>query len=288
MTVPMAIELAELRSPLEKSYRNTVYCAGLLTQGEDGRVRGLFCSNRWCLICNRIRTAKAITRYRLVLDAWEERRFVTLTIPNVAGSELREVLASFVKDTKAIARSIRHTDGLPFLALRKIECTHNPQRHDFHPHMHFVVAGAAQAKRLVERWLERHPEADAKAQDISLADSATVLELFKYFTKLATKVSDGRRVPIAPEALDTIFGATAGMRVYQPMGFRCTNVTCSDEEGEVAERAGTLAPSRLGDSVQWEWSQSLADWIDYSTGDFLTGFRPTEPMKVLVEAIRPP
>lgn len=36
MTEPVAVELAELRSPLEKSYRNTVYCAGTLVQDGDG------------------------------------------------------------------------------------------------------------------------------------------------------------------------------------------------------------------------------------------------------------
>lgn len=37
-TVALVIPLAELRSPVEKSYRNTYYCAGLLEQHVDGRI----------------------------------------------------------------------------------------------------------------------------------------------------------------------------------------------------------------------------------------------------------
>jgi len=61
-STPLAINLAKLRSPLEKSYRNTVYCSATLSQ-EDGKIVGSYCGNRWCMVCNRIRTARAIHRY---------------------------------------------------------------------------------------------------------------------------------------------------------------------------------------------------------------------------------
>ena len=56
------------RSPLEQSYRNTTYCADVLAQ-RDGQISGSYCGNRWCMVCNRIRTARAIIRYLPVVEA---------------------------------------------------------------------------------------------------------------------------------------------------------------------------------------------------------------------------
>jgi hypothetical protein len=63
LSLPLAVDLAELRSPNEKSYRNTIYCASVLVQTPDGKLTGRFCSTRWCLVCNRVRTARLIYAY---------------------------------------------------------------------------------------------------------------------------------------------------------------------------------------------------------------------------------
>jgi len=50
-------------SPLIKQYWNTYYCASTLFQ-ESGKITSRYCSNRFCIVCNRIRTAiKKICRY---------------------------------------------------------------------------------------------------------------------------------------------------------------------------------------------------------------------------------
>ncbi len=77
MSLPLAVALAELRSPLEKSYRNTVYCADALEQDESGTLKGRYCGNRWCLVCNRVRTARAINRYWAAIAAWPDAQGFT-------------------------------------------------------------------------------------------------------------------------------------------------------------------------------------------------------------------
>ncbi len=277
MTVPIAIELAELRSPLEKGYRNTVYCAGRLEQDATGKLRGHYCGNRWCLVCNRVRGARSINRYLPVIGEWSEPQLVTLTLPNVTAGVLAGAIHDMLRDLVAIGRAVRRTDRLPVRALRKLECTYNPERNDYHPHFHIAVEGYASAEALVRRWLELHPDASPAAQDIRPCDASSLKELFKYFTKLIAKRPD-RNAPraVAPAAaLDVIFSAMKGRRVFQPMGFKVTVPPTQDENSAVGTDGDTLAPTRCGESITWEWMQNLHDWIDLETGDVLSGYEPT-------------
>lgn len=287
MTVPLSIALAELRSPLENSYRNAFYCASDLEQDEEGVIRGHFCGTRWCLVCNRVRTARAINNYYPMLRTWVAPQFVTLTIPNVGADELDGTIAAMLWGTRLIASAIRRTDRLPFRALRKLECTFNLGADTFHPHLHLVVETKASADALVRRWLQRHPEASPKAQDARKCDERSMMELFKYFTKLLTKRSDDRSSrAVAPvEKLDVIFLAMKGRRVFQPMGFPVAAPSPQDDEAEIGTSGDTLAAKRLGDRVYWEWVQNVHDWIDLSSGEVLTGYEPTDGQCKMLRSI---
>lgn len=284
LTFPLAIALAELRSPLEKSYRNAVYCAAYLEQDEYGKIRGLYCQTRWCLVCNRVRLARAINRYYGPISEWQDRQFVTLTLPNVQARELADTIAATLQDAANIGRAIRQTDRLTFRSLRKIECTYNPERDDYHPHLHFVVEGKDSTHALVRRWLARHADATAPAQDIRPCDDGSLLELFKYFTKIIVKRPDGSgsRMVAPVEALDVIFLAMRGRRVYQSVGFKVAVDPTNDESGEIGADGDTAAVKRLGERVQWEWIQQLHDWVDLSSGEMLTGYEPTDGMRATV------
>lgn len=278
-TLPRAVSLAELRTPLEKAYRNTVYCANTLRQSSDGTISGRYCGNRWCLACCRIQTARAIRRYLPELDSWPEKMFVTLTIPNVQGDRLGEAIDLVLRAVPQMSRAIKRTDGMPFRALRKLECTFNFHRGDYHPHLHLIVDGRVQAEALVRRWLELFPRARRVAQDIRPCGDGDTKELFKYFTKLVTKASDGAATPMPVVALDVIFTAMQGRRVYQPVGFSVTALPGQAEEAPIGLAGRTEAPSRIGDSIEWSWSQLLADWVDFRTGDFLTNRGECEPSR---------
>lgn len=271
MTLPLAVSLAELRSPLETAYRNTIYCAAFLEQQEDGRITTRYCGNRWCILCARVRTARAINGYLPVLSEWQDRWFVTLTIRNVSGAALKGAINDMLEDFREIRRAIKRTDKLVVKTLRKVECTHNPIRGDFHPHFHLVVEGKAVAERIIVRWLARRSDAGASAQDMRPCDEDGLMELFKYFTKLSVRLSltDHRR--IGPDALDVIFMAMRRRRVYQPVGFVLPKPDEVDEEAPIGRDDVTRAWSRCGERIVWEWSQSFEDWLDYSTGQMLTG-----------------
>jgi hypothetical protein len=277
-STPLAIRLAMLRTPLERSYRNTVYCSATLSQ-QDGRILGTYCGNRWCMVCNRIRTARAIERYLPIVDEWSDKHLVTLTVKNVAGGELDACIVQMIKDFQATKLALRRTDRHKLVALRKLECTYNDFTREYHPHFHVVVQTEACARLLLLRWLERHPaNTSVDGQDVRPCDGTTLREIFKYFTKF---VAETRMLPT--HALDVIFRSMKGHRVYQPVGFRVRRDLPDEASDRICPIESTEAPLRSSERVTWEWCQRLTDWIDLESGLCLTGYEPELKFRRLVD-----
>src|SRR5678815_2165989 len=93
----------------DSSYRNTFYCASTLEQA-DGKLTTRYCGNRWCAVCNRIRTGRAINAYGPELEAWTRKHFVTLTIPNVSAGELPAAVRGMIRTFQAVKLAMRRTD----------------------------------------------------------------------------------------------------------------------------------------------------------------------------------
>lgn len=285
LTRALSTSLAELRSPLEKSYRNSIYCSECIEQ-EGGVMTTRYCGNRWCVVCSRIRTARAINLYMPVIDAWESAYLVTLTVPNCSGEDLAGTIAEMLKVFTSCKRAIQRAGGA-LVAVRKTECTYNRQRGDYHPHFHVLVCGREAAEGLRRLWVDRWKGAAVwDAQDVRPCDRGGVLELFKYFTKLLTPAVKGSRRGVMPvEALDTIFRAMRGRRVWQSVGFTLPKELEEEIEGETLEVTGSAAFKRETERVFWEWHQELADWVDSETGESLSEYEPTESYRKLVEGI---
>ena len=273
-------KLRKIESPLNKSYLNSYYCASILKQ-EGQKITGVYCNNRWCLVCNRIRTAKMITGYKEVLEGLRKLQFVTLTIPNVPGEKLRNSIQEMIQKFRIIQKKFHNRDRHKICydrggqdlkevlrGIRKLEVTYNPIRDDFHPHFHFLIQGSQESLALVSAWLLQFPEANLKAQDITPADKGSILELFKYFSKI---ISDGGVIHAGP--LDIIFQAMRNMRVVQPLGIK-KNV--SEDVDEV--RAEIYRDIQEAEST-WSWIDDSTDWVDKETGEILTGYVPTEKLR---------
>ena len=258
---------------LEQSYRNTVYCAGVIKQ-ESGVLTARYCGNRWCLSCNRIRMGKAINVYQPEIAGWEGPQMVTTTVRNVAGGELRETIKTMRKCSAQIVRKLRR-QGHQIRMLRKTECTYNAQRDDYHPHHHTVIELGSTAEAYRAAWLDFAPRyglvVDPKGQDVRPLDTETGLtELFKYFSKLTAKTESGGREYIGVAQLDVMFRAMRGQRVYQAYGFKTTA-----DANEVDELDGaTVAISREEEDALWLWDDEMTDWVDTETGECLTGHVP--------------
>lgn len=215
--------------------------------------------------------------YENALEAMKDPYFVTLTIRNVKIENLRSSIKDMIATMRKI-QDLRRKKKLPLMqCIRKIECTYNPDTDTYHPHFHLIIDKENVANELLENWLKRYPEqAEIYGQDKKSAFDP--IELFKYFTKLTAKSKNDEKINVKgilihkeyhyPEALDLIFRAIEGIRIIQPMGsIKYVKDDVEDVEVQTVEDV---------EQSQTVWIFHRNDWVDTSTGEFLTGYQPTQ------------
>lgn len=200
-------------STMTKSYWQTWRCTRIILQ-EGNKLSARYCDQRFCMVCNRIRTANLMRGYMPTIDGMAEPYLITLTHRTVTG----RYLASTIKQDREVfnlcRRALNH-QGIPTNGLRKTEVEVEEDGR-FHAHIHALIDGKVAAEAMVEQWLKKHPQYTvAAAQDVRpLTDPH---ELFKYFTKMITKGKEGV-VSFNPKQMDKVFTAMKGKRVFQPFG----------------------------------------------------------------------
>lgn len=278
--------MVKLDSPLKEKYEQTQFCSFTLIQSGN-TFTARYCKQRWCRICNRIRTGKLMAGYSEPINNMKEPQFLTLTIPNVQAEELREAIKQMTANIRSI-QELRRKNKQPALnCIRKIECTYNPDLNNYHPHLHFIIESEQAAKELKLAWMKKYPNALEYLQDIRPANEP--IELFKYFAKLTSKskkdkqIIKGRKVTREehhyPEALDKIFQSIAGLRIIQPMG-NIRMVSDEIDDIEAVEIEDVKANEGLPELWQWskvgvEGEKFTYDWVNVFTGELLTGYEPT-------------
>lgn len=270
----LIFKLIDLHSPFEKRYRDTLYCSDKLKQVGD-EIMAKYCGHRWCMVCNRIRTAKAIKKYLPSIQSWDGRWFVTLTIPNVSKSDFRKAVKSMFENFSRIL-NLLHKRGKKPKGLRKFEVTYNKELDNYHPHYHILVDSLEAAQDFKREWLRRYPEAVPEAQNISVADEKSVKELFKYFTKLTTSSRKNKNHvtvdnfvnEISPEALDVIFRIIKGRRVYQNFGFKALKI--DEEKPDEVVKTDEISIKEQ----YYTWNNEILGWINDETGEILVSFEP--------------
>jgi predicted transcriptional regulator len=288
LTVGIVKKLVDISdSPLKKGYWNTYHCADVLEKNGDTIITH-YCKNRWCLVCNRIRTARLIKQYKPLLDLWtSEQYFITLTIPNVPADQLDASIREMQKVFTGILAKMKqrtyndNSHAVRLEGLRKLECTYNPVRNDYHPHYHCIVHGFVAAEFILTEWLRRFPLANVSAQDIRKGDNNSAMELFKYFTKLISgKSKTKKNRSIHPASLDVIFRAIKGKQIFRAFGVTIPKVDEDLLDDEVDSLLETVDSSML-----YSWEQEFGDWISQETGEVLTGYVPSDGIKELVKAL---
>lgn len=245
-------------SPLHKSYRNSIYCADVLSVDGDGEIHTTYCKNRWCPLCNRIQMGKMINKYGPRLQR-EKLWFVTLTRPNVPAKDLKQEIKEYARLWNCIKHHKWFMDKVQdgAIGIRKTECTYNPQRNDYHPHYHFLTNNEELAKKLQSDWMAMNRKkgifVSVRAQKVEeVQGDGAYLEIFKYFTKLLAKRTEfdkethKRKHTRFFDAvhMDIIFRAMAGQRVYQTFGLP-ENWEVEDETEEEAEKLENIKDTYL-------------------------------------------
>ncbi len=170
---------------LRAQYEKTMKCSDYIEEYENAFVSTNYCKKRFCIRCNRIRTAALIDAYLPGLEKWKDKQFVTLTRRNVKKEELKNEIRELIDIVTAIQHQAKKKflgEGSPTLkvcdvetrkvynisnpdykpaginGLRKLEVTYNDKEDTYHPHFHFVVENREQAVYLRNSWLKRNPE----------------------------------------------------------------------------------------------------------------------------------
>ena len=276
VTDALIFPLIDLKSPLLKSYWQTWRCTRVLLQ--DGlTVKTRYCNQRFCLVCNRIRTARLIAGYGEQLQSLVNPYMVTLTTKNVDAPELKETINGMLKDLTRCKDRMRK-NGVKLIGIRKIEVTYNSETQQFHPHYHLIVDGCVPSFRLVAEWRKQRPETtNVKGQHITHADVDAPNELFKYFTKMLNK--DGS---FTPEAMDVVFRAMKGKRTFQPFG---GIKRCSEDVEVEQEHTVDWKPPQT-EIWTFEKANEHSDWYNAS-GEAFSEVQQTERTMALVNKINP-
>ena len=269
-------------SPLAKGYRNSFYCCNIIEVTPEGYAIALFCKNRWCVICQRNKMGAMINAYSDKLRQEKEIWFLTLTRPNVTAEKLREEVARYQELWRIIAntREYRRAMRKGAIGMRKFECTYHGQKYrkdgtpdpwydSYHPHFHLLVSSKELAEFILHLWLLLNPESTESAQDLKKVDGeGGYLEIFKYFTKLIAKDSEGKRFFDAKH-MDVIFRALQGRRVYFRLGQgKVWGVAEVTEKTE--KQVATIETDATPSFYSWQEFEKEFGYYDIDSGEVLT------------------
>ena len=269
-------DLIDLKNENQDKYWDTWHCSNRIDQ--DGRtLKSKYCGNRWCVICNRIRTAKAINHYKPEFEKMKDPQFVTLTQISCKESDLKDTIDFMIKDVGNIVRNGRSRYGLDIKALRSLECNYNEEKETYNPHFHILVDGEEVANFMKDKWVKQRKHLrDPKQQVIKTADENSFLELVKYCTKFIGK--DGK---FNAYALDKIYIAMKGRRLLQPIGIKKhTPASIEEIEGIQSQEVDFLDEG----FQSFTWDKESADWVS-PDGEVLADFEPTRFQRELIEKI---
>ena len=271
--IALSLMYCKTESKLFKSYKNSTYCAEVLLTNEVGKVGTTYCKNRWCLTCNRIKTARLINAYLPQMEKLFQPVFVTLTLPTVQGEELKNRISEMEKLWRLLYKKTKQAkykrSHSVFKGIRKAECTIRPNGF-YHYHFHLILDNWVQAEWLVGQWLKYRKDADIKAQDIRFADEFAFKELFKYAFKAEVKSDNSTNA----KRYDTVFNALRGKRTYQAFG----GIKAIEEDFDEDDLTNGIVLEGMANRV-FKWVQN--DWFDKGTGEALVGLAIPSKVKAL-------
>ena len=238
----------------QKRYWKTYHCNSVLLQ-DNHTFKGSLCRKRFCTECCRIKTAELTNAYKQPILDLGKLYFVTLTTPNVSGSNLKKELQKMIKAFQLIKNNIRKTYNIKLNGMRKIETTYNENSNTYHPHFHLIQDNLQASELILSLWLKQFPQATHKAQDIRKIDTSndnSFIELFKYATKETTK--DGKQY--TGDVLHTNYEAIKGKRIYQTYG------TIKKVKAPVEALTEPMQLEYIKPQMEiWYYENNLVDWI---------------------------
>lgn len=262
---------------MRKSFWNSFHCASELLQ-EGNKITAKYCNNRWCLVCGRIRTAKAINRDLPIIKKWTQPTFTTLTKRTINAEQLQSEIQLRWSTLNRIEDRLEKR-GFKFIGVVKLEIEYNDTTDKYHPHFHILHESNEYGKMLINEWVKEFPnETNIKAQHTRNADQNSLLEVFKYSVKLLSK---DKRTPNI-QSLFHIYTTLRGKRTIRHFGM--PKIKDEIENEEMPELISQLYDIEEQNEI-YLWNTKEADWIGITTKQPLAKHNPTENLKTIIKSI---
>ena len=259
----------------------------------DNKLYGKYCKNRFCTICSAIRKAEIINKYYPTLSKWEDIHFVTLTVKSCKEDKLEKWINGMFRAFELIhnrcKKSHQRGVGIKLVGIKSLECNFNPIKRTYNPHFHIIVPTKEIAELLIKEWLfqwqprnksdYKYKYASPKAQHVRPVENLEkdLIEIIKYGSKIftepdLTKKGKAKVLPkIYANALDNIFSAMKGKRIFDRFGFNLPK-----------ENVRLTSSKRLINYEKWIFPSDSTDWINPETGECLTGYLQTPELSYLL------
>jgi hypothetical protein len=162
--------------------------------------------------------------------------------------------------------------------IKSLECNFNPERKTYNPHLHLIVENKEMADILIAEWLQRWgPKwTNPKAQKSRKVENTVrdLIETIKYGSKIFTEPDlknkmKGRGSPkIYVSALDNIFKAMRGLRIFERFGFNLPKASIP-----------TPGNSKVAPEYdEWVFRASLFDWVNTENEECLSDYKPVSEL----------
>lgn len=192
-------------------------------------IQANFCGRRFCPMCDWRRSLKESLEIQTEIEAISSEKgyrfiFVTLTAPNVSGSELPKSITKYNHAFDKLMKR-RSFERFQHGYIRKLEITYNKDRNDFHPHFHVLFAvnkSYFNDKKLyinhdlwLKSWQEVMDDPTIKMVNVQAVGSkADEVESAKEVAKYSVKDEDYSN----PEVFDSFYEALHGRQIITRRG----------------------------------------------------------------------
>lgn len=216
----------------DEAYAAMEHCGDYLVYLEDDAREhrkldiGFFCKQRLCSGCAWRAAVKSAQCIAAIAAALAEKRramlMVTLTVPNVPGSELRRTMQHIGRSWIRLIKRQKYQIWGDYV--RKLEITYNAQADTYHPHLHCVVFVPStyfarhyiSRAQLLKDWREVTGQPEITQVDVRRCrklreGTSAILEVAKYSAK-ASDYSQSEAV------LDTMYEALHHSRLITYSG----------------------------------------------------------------------
>ncbi|WP_299600266.1 protein rep [uncultured Aquimarina sp.] len=276
-----------------KKYWNTYHCQNKFISYKD-KVYTDLCKNRWCSTCNGIRKAELLNKYYSELIKWEEPHLLTLTLRTVKANQLApridEMVRAFTRIKDRCNKRNRRGKGMKIKGIKSLECNFNATSRWYNPHYHIITPNRQTALYIKQEWKKewnKNGEYNAaeKGQDVSKIRNVEkgLIEVIKYGAKMLSDPDPNKKrrrtrgdlngLSIYAKGLHVIYKAFEHRQLFKSFGFKLKDMEIENS---------TTAQS-VGDYELWKYRIDKMDWVNESTGEYLTDYELDVKLEYLLQ-----